>query len=223
MPNGRGIRSPKLQMKERPILFSSEMVQAILEGRKTQTRRIIKPQPPMGHWYSGSSGMFVRKQPLRHHWYEGSFGNNEWGLKCPYGTVDDRLWVRETFSKHPKGGYYYKATDILPDTIEYSCRWKSPIHMPRAASRITLEITDIMVKRVQDITDDDARAEGCTKELARIFAGEDENNDPDSGLEFAYAISPKFLFQHLWETINAKRGYGWDTNPWVWIVKFNRR
>lgn len=140
-------------MKERPILFSGEMVRAILEGRKTQTRRVIKPQPD-----SARNSVFVKSGFETKHGYE---------IKCPYGQPGDRLWVRETWGlwdTDPKDGperakIFYRATDENRRDLRYQ-RWRPSIHMPRWASRINLEITNIRIERVQDITEEDAKAEG---------------------------------------------------------------
>lgn len=184
-------------MRERPILFNGEMVRAILEGRKTQTRRVMKPQPC--EWveavtYSEYQGCWTV------HGYEGGMmtstrtfdGQPE--LKCPYGKSNDELWV----------------ADGSPTPIDYWC-WKRntlpSIHMPRGVSRIQLKITDVRVERLQDITEDDAKAEGV--HLPPI---EEWWYIPDN---------PHILkFQELWDSINAKKGYGWDLNPWVWVVEF---
>lgn len=172
-------------MKERPILFSGEMVRAILDGRKTQTRRVIKPQ---GEPYT------IEDVDV---------------LKCPYGIPGDRLWVRETFADLRGMGFGHKWA-YRADTPEgsesdririgYGVRWKPSIHMPRWASRITLEITDIRVERVQDITYIDAKAEGVEYEKGYT--------------------DPREAFATLWNSINAKRDYGWAMNPWVWIIEF---
>ena len=119
-------------MKERPILFSTEMVRAILDDRKTMTRRVVKPQPP-----------------------------EDWGVKCPYGKIGDVLWVRETFCKY-KGDYLYKADfdPLTRKEFERDNKWKPSIFMPRSASRISLRITNIRVERLNDITEEDAKLEG---------------------------------------------------------------
>ena len=175
-------------MKERPILFSGEMVRAILDGRKTQTRRVVKPPKGMSERYAGVD------------------------FPCPYGVRGDRLWVREAFSRcacglclrgWPKNGYHmpsYRA-DTERDIV-----YHPSIHMPRWASRIDLEITGIRVERVQDISEHDVLCEGVR------WDGEHD--------------SPWMLqlntFHQLWDSINGKRGYGWDKNPWVWVVEFKR-
>lgn len=160
-------------MKERPILFNGAMVRAILEGRKTQTRRIMVSLPA---WH-------------------------KWAYK-----PGDRLWVRETWHcDNPEAaqdimsrgeGLYYRATEEHPEIIS---KWKPSIFMPRWASRITLEITNVRVDRLRNMTQIDAVKEGM----------------PDAeGKEVA-------LFEGLWDSINGKK-YPWSSNPWVWVVSFRR-
>lgn len=196
-------------MKEYPILFSTQMVKAILDGKKTQTRRVVKPQP---------EGVTLNPFVLP-------------GLKtCPYGGFGDRLWVREAFSLPLQGDLKNPLFRNKVDSIEYKTgmnqerfplggnfipqeqhfKWRPSIHMPRWASRITLEITDVRVQRVQEITVEDIRAEGIAlddKELDKFHEGM---------VEFGYRIT----FADLWNSINEKRGYGWDSNPWVWAITF---
>lgn len=197
-------------MKERPILFSGPMVRAILEGRKTQTRRIVKPQPDdNGLW-------FMRNAPLD--WREDIHGDwNPWKGETPNGDTwngsvkcwpGDRLWVRETFGKihyegvdeHPT--YFYRAdeTDAEADAL---IKWRPSIHMPRAASRITLEVVSVRVERLQDIREDDARAEGV-------------GEGPQEG----WVTGPVVAFADLWDSINGQDA--WLANPWVWVVEFKR-
>ncbi len=183
---------------ERPILFSSPMVRAILDGRKTQTRRVIKPQPePVMEVLSDGPHVTYTIN-----------ARNTSDYHCPYGGAGDRLWVRETWCPHWAGddcgegpqGVCYAATNREPDPL----RWRPSIHMPRWASRITLTVTGVRVERVQDITEADAEAEGC---CVGVGAGNWRNT--------------VHMFQGLWDSINAKRGYWWDENPWVWVVKFS--
>ena len=192
-------------MKERPIIFSGPMVRAILEGRKTQTRRVVKPQHDCS---------FDGLAPAREYLGRKHFGS--WGayfgwafVPCPYGPAGTRLWVRETHYVERAGhdgetGFIlYKASE--PDMIV--SRWRPSIHMPRWASRILLEVEDVRLERVQDISDLDALAEGIQ------VIGRTEVNDLSRG-KFRHA------FRALWDSINAKRGHGWDKNPWVWVVQF---
>jgi hypothetical protein len=207
-------------MKERPILFSGPMVRAILDASKTMTRRVVKPQPLPQHdmvSLCGSPGNWM-------------FSNREATMKChcemlaqrrcPYGQPGDRLWVRETWLPHPLGWKiaYYRAdgnTYVNPRTMLTS-KWRPSIHMPRWASRITLEVTGVRVERVADISEEDAKAEGI-----RI---QKRNTLPDGfGIhDNHYRETAKLAFMDLWNSINAARGYGWDVDPWVWVVEFRR-
>ena len=197
-------------MKERPILFSGPMVRAIVEGRKTQTRRIIRPQPT----FEACTGDWLWKG-MRY----------EWRSRCPYGQPSDRLWVRETWAQvcsndgHPDCGEHLFSTEYRADSrnpypgrwppemaTDSACgRWKSPIHMPRWASRINLDITRIRVQHLQAITALDCLAEGIT-----------DNDDP----RIHHNIVA--LYHALWDSLNAKRGFGWAANPWVWVIEFKR-
>lgn len=189
--------------KERPILFSGQMVRAILEGRKTQTRRVLKKQPPAQSWLDEVS-------------YP-SFGASFWDpqagefidFKNPYGKPGDRLWVRETFMAWPTPtAISYRATSDQEAAKLF--KWKPSIFMPRWASRITLEIVSVRVERVQEISGDDCRKEGIRFEELDPFSQIARNNQRIS------------KFRELWDSINAKRGFGWDKNPWAWVVEFRR-
>lgn len=176
--------------KSRPILFKGEMVRAILDGRKTQTRRVIKSTQKTSWLLDGDWSDGFIKDP-----------DNYLHRDCPYGKKGDFLWVRETFWESD-GCYFYRADGH--DDFE---RWKPSIHMPRMASRISLRIVDIRVERVQDIGMEDIKAEGVEfsyQPLQNVFE--------------SYRIE----FESLWDSINAKRGYGWDENSWVWVVEFER-
>ena len=221
----------------KPILFSGEMVKAMLEGRKTQTRRIVKPQPERvndafdgtwdwkGHLYDDLTLAMILKD------------------NCPYGQVGDRLWVREThyrfgrwfrdgFTKSGKQAWRFVAGNsevrymdsppdkVLPNSRRMERGWfkRVSIHMPRSASRITLEITGVKVERVQEITEDDAIAEGVqygtTNGYAKFRALSGGEATPETW------PTPQEAFSRLWDSINAKRGYGWDVNPWDWALTF---
>ena len=183
---------------ERPIIFSGDMVTAILAGRKTMTRRIVKPQPPDGGRVALRSSGWV---------YVDCNGDALGPAYCPYAAP--RLWVREAWRVNGNEHDYANATR---DNVFYradepwntNAGWKPSIHMPRWASRITLQITDVRVERVQDITDDDALAEGV-----------DRTNSSIPG----YATQ---RFQKLWDSINAARGYPWAANPVVWVIEFRK-
>lgn len=176
-------------MKERPILFSGEMVRAILEGRKTQTRRVIRD-----NLLSRFDDLNLDSYSDRNPSYETECGQLVLMTDlCPYGQVGDRLWVRETWAYCPyRDCFFYRADNFSEDKF----KWKPSIHMIRAASRITLEITGVRVERLQDISEEDAIAEGMNPEL------------------------PRAKFRFLWESINGKGS--WNLNPWVWVIEFKQ-
>jgi len=218
--------------RERPILFSGPMVRALLDGRKTQTRRIINDD-----WWRCLDP-------------EDAEDRNQALAQCPYGQPGDRLWVRETWwnaegypGSYPSGEpmppsrsrlVHYAANGDPPDTPnryypnglrgrgfaapEPWARWKQwpSIHMPRWASRLTLEVTGVRVERLQDISESDARAEG----VARNTAQEGTWLDYPAGTSAAGWKDPQRSFQSLWETINGPDS--WAANPWVWVVEFRR-
>jgi len=191
-------------MKERPILFSGPMVQAILGGRKTMTRRVIK-----------FPYIEIRDDGILASEYHDPGTERPSGLchkvTCPYGQPGDKLWVRETWMPFteqgcPVGATIYRATDHPEPDGDSPLRWNPPIFMPKSASRITLEITAVRVERVQDISEMDTYAEGRSL---------NETMDPVTRPGAAW-------FRALWDSLNAKRGYGWDANPWVWVLSFKR-
>lgn len=194
-------------MKERPILFSGEMVRAILDGRKTQTRRIVKDSETDSRIYWN---------PIVVNEYGGWVNEHGSPRPCRYGQPGDRLWVRETWSQDGRGGtdaegrdaVYYRADFPHPDVWEGF--WKPSIHMPRWASRITLEVTSVRVTRLQEISDKDARAEGCPGWYHESYP---DQGEPD-------AKRPTEEFAELWESINGAGS--WDLNPWVWVIEFKR-
>ena len=195
-------------MKEHPILFATEMAKAILDSRKTMTRRVMKPQPHL----LISDEQYKANIAILH--------------PSPYGQVGDRLWVRETWALDLRGvepdgferllKYRVDGKQIIvspdkwawydrsEDKEGYAYLWRPSIFMPRWASRILLEITQIRVERLQEIThspfDQECHMEGF-------------NNLSDLCLND---------FMRCWDSLNAKRGYGWDTNPWVWVISFKR-
>ncbi len=180
-------------MKERPILFNGEMINALGNG-KTQTRRVIKPQlPEEPTKYAGKRWGVI----------DGDF--YYCGVKCPYGQVGDVLWVRETWMPQDEG-ICYRADGEKPSWVED--KWKPSIHMPRKLARIFLEIISTHAERVQDITEEDAKAEGA-KAMHLDDLGQTWKTH-------------KRGFQSLWDSINEKRGFGWDKNPWVWVVTFKK-
>lgn len=193
-------------MRERPILFSGPMVRAILEGRKTQTRRAAKPR--------------VRPSLLDGSWadvYVLDEGNREWLMRdCPYGALGDRLWVRETWGEDAHGAVIYRADDQTDRAHAQGWvsqpRWRPSIHMPRARSRLTLAITDVRVERLQDITEADAQAEGCP------VTHDGHPYDPPS--QDTWQGYGRASFSLLWSKIHGPGA--WDANPWVWVVTFER-
>ncbi len=205
-------------MKETGIIMSGNHPKLILDGLKTMTRRTyglekVNLEPDAWEFKrinDGGIALFWRKNIM-----EGDTAL----CKCPYGQVGDRLWVRETFMhrsipdiafpESPKS-ILYKATN--PEVGE-AFKWKPSIHMPRWASRITLEITEVRVERLQEITEDDAMAEGICVVDNTMDSMYSPPNYPDIHRD---------IFMELWDSINAKRGYGWDTNPWVWVISFKR-
>lgn len=180
-------------MKERPILFSTEMVKAILDGRKTMTRRVIKPQPE----YTECS-YTVRLRS-----------------KCPYGVIGDRLWVRETYfpNEGQTPNIIYKAdwNDRHETGIIFACAWKPSIFMPRKYSRITLEITNIRVERVQEISEEEAKKEGVGDPY------DYQDGDYYDVLDFDGVEINKCAFAGLWDSINGKK-YPWTKNPYVFVI-----
>jgi hypothetical protein len=193
-------------MKERPILFNGDMVKAILDGRKTQTRRPIKDLPECT--IIDAKRAEIDRDPHMAEWLLKT-------LKCPFGQPGDRLWVRETWAHHEGavGGIIFKAR--CPENLAKAKKWHPSIHMPRWASRITLEIAEIRVERVQDITEEDAMAEG-------FEAGCDSYGDGkfEDVLEHEWTARDEFC--NTWDSIYAKQGAGWDLNLPVWVIKFHR-
>lgn len=188
-------------MKERPILFSGAMVQAILDGRKTQTRRKVKPQP-----YDHSGTVYFDMGMLRVRASDGCDAHWWSPIWCPYGVPGGRLWVKETFKTVPVGSHLVYRADEPKTTAEKTDHafgpWKPSIFCPRKASRITLEIISVRVERLNEISADDADAEGCG-------CG---TNDATGG--------PVARYKVLWESINGPGS--WAKNPWVWVLEFKR-
>ncbi len=197
----------KAQITERGILFSSEMVRAILDDSKTETRRVI----------TVNNGQIVLDYL--------KFGNhmeyNDY-IACPYGKPGDILYVRETFfvdvvssPGFPLGSVsdvYYRA-----DCDEIKCRaykWKPSIHMPKKFSRIKLKIKEIRVERVQGISNNDILAEGISRNYYDCPHGTPGKHD--------YCVLYKGCFRKTWDSLNKKRGFGWDVNPYCWVIKFER-
>ena len=226
-------------MKTRPILFNGPMVRAILDGKKTQTRRLLKPQPTSPYsqnvdrfelsgdgfwWPTTRSGKQACFEPVRY--------------RCSYGVPGDSLYVRETWAPvdHLVWGYELDDSEWLmlradgavwnSSTHQYAergdlvdpDRWRASIHMPRWASRLPLEITDVRTERVQDISDADCKAEGVFPEIVAVGALNEGIWEPSYGSPTQSSYYGPFIV--LWDSIYAKRGFGWSTNPWVFAVTF---
>ena len=212
-------------MTERPILFSGPMVRAILDGRKTQTRRVCKPQPHSvgDHFATRQHGHLRIRRHDEDKWHE---------IPCPYGQPGDRLWVRETWAQtvnvnnlpvwpdRPNiwvsdGHSYGEAIIYRADGDWEWCDddgfhtersyWKPSIHMPRKFCRLVLEAKAVRVERLQDISEADATKEGLP---------------PDEEPVGIATWKPQAWFRTVWDQLNEKRGHGWDTNPWVWVIEF---
>lgn len=194
-------------MKERPILFSTSMVQALIEARKTQTRRVVKSEMiiDQAEFDLGNSPHVIRSEPNLQYWIENG---------CPFGQIGDQLWVCETWQiigdpaslpcqRHNLiyTADYPNCVDkryyTIPDITEL--KFKPSIHMPRWASRILLEITNIRIEQLNDISEEDAAAEG-------MIADDD--------------FCAEEYFSMLWNEINGWGEKGWNANPWVWVIEF---
>lgn len=198
----------QLLQNAKPILFNTDMVQAILDGRKTATRRVVKPQPKYQ--------LKQKTNSLPHDWFEYSehpyadyVSKSNWGLgiHSKY-AVGDILYVRETWAideQMPYDNYIYRTDEIIPSSIS---KWKPSIHMPKEAARIFLRITGVRVERLQGITEEQAKAEGFINNVMR-----------DNGS----SASKKFSL--LWNSTIKKQDidqYGWNANPWIWVYEFER-
>ncbi|EIS0960451.1 hypothetical protein LY121_003748 [Salmonella enterica] len=197
-------------MKERGMIFNAEMVRAILDGRKTQTRRIMKVQPGTPEFglrriiessKANENGMYFWSQ------------DDACGIKArskpflfPYGEVGDRIWVRETFCAVPDHEEPAGCSALLyaADGNGPYGKWTPSIHMPRWASRLTLEITGVRVERLRDLSEDDAKSEGITPPSGGVLPG------------WEYRINFRDLWMDIYGTDN------WEANPWVWVIEFKR-
>lgn len=214
-------------MKERPISMSASMVRAILEGRKTQTRRVVKAQPACPDHFVGLSQQFKFGSM---YWYQDGTMDAVSQWRCPYGKVGDRLWVRETFADVTRAFQSYDCEDMqniafradnsvyiaggayleqLGDSGIFVDKWKPSIFMPRYASRLTLKITDVRVERLQSISDSDCEAEGVRPSV-----------DGDARDWLPNETGWQRTYRQLWGKINGKQS--WNDNPFVWVVKFMR-
>ena len=244
-------------MTDRPILFNDEDVRAILDGRKVQTRRVVKPQPT-------ECGLLFREWEGFYAWEDDGLNLDEGAQRlCPYGAPGDRLWVRETIrAKYDTESYATADTGRTIDGVYYGMasatsrdwvyaadgewindqpqEWVPPehetipsIHMPRWASRLTLEVVSVRVERVQEISEEDAIAEGIQPCGAGwenyLWHGGGAPASLQDAWDWQYSNyvegehgGAKGSFSSLWQLINAKRGFGWDANPFVWVVEFKR-
>lgn len=196
-------------MIEKPILFSAPMIRAILEGRKTMTRRVVDPDL----WDCLEDGRPSTAQYIETD--DTPMGGVPAIRFCPHGVPGDRLWVRENFyvqpdiwaQHHDKQPIHYAASTRREEVEDYVC--KPSIHMPRWASRMTLDLSAVRVERLHDITEADAIAEGCDHKTQYL-----------NGTVFEGTPSCRNDYANLWNDINKKRGFGWDMNPWVWVETF---
>lgn len=225
-------------MKERPILFSTDMVKAILEGRKTQTRRIIKPRNESGLFQVG-----IDKQTGKVVTIWACDGNEQWeyDMSCPYGDIGNTLWVRETWSLNPffnetevhdnedhdiisnDEPYLYKAKDKPFE----GHKWRPSIFMPRKAARIFLEVTGIRVERLQEINEEDAKAEGIQADFweevkSTVYRDYMTDTKGYGNPEVDYPVTsfPIDSFKSLWQSINGEES--WEENPFVWVIEFKK-
>lgn len=214
--------------RELPILFNTEMVRAILDGRKTCTRRVIKPQPygkctyPLG---------FVTDSTEKKEVGCFGFGIDEYGGSIQYVKPSyqpgDILYVRETWKNAPNGYYYYE--DWQRDDIADVTKWKPSIHMPKEAARIWLKVTDVRVERLQDITEDETFEEGLDFTPPCLHLTGENYCDIDgpctSKIKYCDMSSGELFGEVLWNPTIKKSvldRYGWDANPWVWVIEFER-
>ena len=219
------------EIKERPILFSAPMVRAILEGRKTVTRRPVKVQPFDLNWsrrdhrFEYTAGRAENGDEIDGFFAYTTRSGGAWSAKCPYGQPGDRLWVRESLRYDCEYGHYFAAGGPHGEEV-YLCslfdddeaqtgysydgllpeRSVPSIHLHRRYSRILLEITEVRVERLQAISADQAEAEGI--DFLRAAPDLDET------------MTPQQLFECLWDHVNGKGA--WEANPWVWVVEFKR-
>ncbi len=202
-------------MTERGIIFSAPMIRALLAGTKSQTRRAIAERDlgPIR-----SEGADLMADGLWY-WRAGKI-HYQGGFRCPYGVPGDRLWVRETFrvedgcsNESGRNGVHYRADDEPGDQ-----RWTSPIYMPRWASRLILELTEVRVQRLQEISEADAKAEGVEPQrIGTVTMSMHETSFTPTGTE-----SFRQAYQNGWDKLNAKRCFPWAANPWVWALSFRK-
>lgn len=199
--------------KKIPILFSTPMVQAIMEGRKTMTRRVVKIQADKRGYLLSRDGTIET--------YEGH------EFKCPYGKVGDILWVRETFTikklhEEPPGEKYIYRADQMHPADRVFAKWKPNIFMPKEACRLYLKITSIRIERLKSISEDDAKAEGIEwakrPGIKPPFGWRNYQTKKES--DKFICLFPSSSFETLWNSINGNKSF--NKNPWVWIVSFKK-
>lgn len=185
-------------MMYKPILFNTQMVRAILKSQKTQTRRIIKPQPANPRWNNiGWLG-----------WDDG----HGYRMKPPC-EIGDILWVRETWDRSPRGPFYYKADGDRRAKRPGRNPWKPSIHMPKEAARIFLRVMNVRIQRLQEINGKDVLAEGV------------DNGESNPTMGMRWENMQRIAFSELWDsTVDPSEieNYGWSGNPWVWVIEFER-
>ena len=229
-------------MKERPILFSAPMVRSLLAGTKTQTRRVVKPEGAHHLFqFRGTAAAAGADEPTGEWGWCGSERVVNKHIHCPYGKPGDRLWVRETWnwfdpeqipadrigprapftgiaggSRAIRWAAAFAADGALPyPGYDGRDHWRPSIHMPRWASRITLEVVGVRVERLQGISEEDAKAEGAWGPDDSIVGKVAEHFGCD-----VLSVHPSLAFRMLWEQINGRDS--WAANPWVWVVEFKR-
>ena len=207
------MRKRKRVNKIKPIIFSTQMVQAILDGRKSQTRRVVNPQP--GAETNGQGYYFHRFKKTEHKRMYSPTEFCEKALEHAKYKIGDILYVKETFSPiydhcdptiAKVGAYQYRAC-VESDAT----KWRPSIHMPREAARLFLRVTGVRVERLQEISETDARAEGF---IATV------RHKTVNGKLYNGSTTAREEFIQLWDSLNTKRGYGWDSNCWVWVYEF---
>ncbi|WP_122490381.1 morphogenetic protein [Klebsiella variicola] len=209
-------------MTERGMIFNGEMVRAILDVRKTQTRRIVKGTDGAvkfcKEWDINGEEIFVVLDEKDHTGMNPVLG----AISCPFGGVGDRIWVRETWARYNidqnSHDIAYRAT--TPADWPEEGRWRPSIHMPRWASRILLEITDVRVERLNVIIEEDARAEGVGIAVWFAAKGVPESEWTSLGEQGAMQASHINKFATLWESIYGAES--WKANSWVWVIEFKR-
>jgi len=206
-----------IDKNEKPIIFKPLMIRAILNGNKTQTRRVMIPQP----WNNdiiGSTieGFQTTLNQAKNIWFNENKTGESIDIKWKY-MVGDTLWVREKFcngGSRTEPEYYYFADTL---SCEYDdpeeLTWKPSIHMPRVAARIFLKVTSVSIQKLQNISEEDAISEGI------VHTCPVDCPPPCGGTDCTDYIS---AYRNLWDSINAKRGYPWERNPWVWVINFSR-